>query len=184
MSKRHESDRHHKEGKGIEIDLGTGQISLGGLFEGLEKLVEAAGKLKDLQGELHKEGEFDLSHLKQGMKGVYGVSVRTMAGKKPVVETFGNIKSTPRGPEVEEEREPMVDLFDEVDETVITAEMPGVEESEIQVELKGDVLDLTAGGKYRKYRKEMLLEVPVVEESMKTTFRNGILEVRLTKKKE
>ena len=44
MSERHESDRHHKEGKGIEIDLGTGQISLGGLFEGLEKLVEAAGK--------------------------------------------------------------------------------------------------------------------------------------------
>ena len=100
----------------MDIDFGIGKLSLGGLLKGIENLVDLAAKLKEAGGEIKKEGEIDLSRLKEGMKGVYGFSIKTAVGGKPVVETFGNIKKTPEGPVVEEEREPLIDVFDEGDE--------------------------------------------------------------------
>ena len=47
-------------------------LGFGGLFKGIEKLVDLAGKLQD-QNEISKEGEINLDHLKKGMKGQSGV---------------------------------------------------------------------------------------------------------------
>ena len=105
-----------KKEEGIGFDFG-----IGGLFKGIEKLIDLAADLKDAGGEIKKEGEIDLSHLKEGMKGVFGFSIKTAVGGKPIVEPFGNIKKTPKGPTVEEEREPMTDLFDEKEEVLILA---------------------------------------------------------------
>ena len=84
--------KEKKEQVGLDIDLGIAKLSLGGLFRGIENLVDLAAKLKEAGGEIKKEGEIDLSRLKEGMKGVYGFSIKTAVGGKPVVETFGNIK--------------------------------------------------------------------------------------------
>jgi len=65
---------------------------------------------------MNKEGEVDLSHVKKGMKAVYGFTIKSAVGGKPVVEPFGNVKQTPKGPTVDEEREPMTDVFDEKEE--------------------------------------------------------------------
>src|SRR3989338_5722169 len=118
-----------KKEEGLDIDFGVGKLSLGGLFKGIEKLVDLASDLKEAGGEIKKEGEIDLSHLKEGMKGVFGFSIKTAVGGKTVVEPFGNIKKTPKGPKVEEEREPIIDVFDEKDEIRVYAEMPGVNRS-------------------------------------------------------
>ena len=56
------------------------------------------------------------------MKGVFGVSIKTAVGGEPVIESFGNIRKSPVGPSVEEEREPITDLFDEKEEVIIIAE--------------------------------------------------------------
>jgi len=170
-----------KEEEGLDIDFGIGKLSLGGLFKGIEKLIDLAAELKEAGGEIRKEGEIDLSHLKEGMKGVYGFSVKTAVGGKPIVETFGNIKKTPEGPTVTEEREPLTDVFDEKDEVVVIAEIPGVSEDGVSVDLKGDILEISAAGKNRKYRKEVLLPVQVKKETLSYTFKNGILEVRIKK---
>ena len=131
-----------EESENLDIDFGIGKLSLGGLFKGIEKLVDLAEELKESGGEIRKEGEVDLSHLKEGMKGVFGFSIKTAVGGKPVVESFGNIKKTPQGPTVEEEREPITDVFDEKEEIRVYAEMPGVSEQDIKVDLKGDILDI------------------------------------------
>ena len=89
------------------------KLGLGGLFKGIENLIDLAAKLKESGGQISKEGEVDLSHLKEGMKGVFGFSVKTAVGGEPIVESFGNIKQTPTGPSVEEVREPLTDIFDE-----------------------------------------------------------------------
>ncbi len=39
-----------KDEKGIDIDFGIGKISFGGLFEGIEKLVDLAQKLQESGG--------------------------------------------------------------------------------------------------------------------------------------
>ena len=170
-----------KKEEGPDIDFGIGKLSLGGLFKGIEKLVDLAAEVKEAGGEIRKEGEIDLSHLKKGAKGVFGFSVKTMAGGKPIVEPFGNIKKTPEGPKVEEEREPMTDMFDEKDEIVIIAEMPGIEENDLKIDLKGDILDISAERNTRKYHKELLLPAKVKKEKMKVKYNNGILEIRIKK---
>ena len=116
------------------------------------------------------------------MKGVYGVSVRTATGGgKPKVETFGNIRKTTEGPKVEEEREPMTDVFDEKEEMIIIAEMPGIETEDIKIDLKDDILDISATGKIRKYHKELLLPVKAELKNLNFNYNNGILEIKIKK---
>ena len=166
-----------KEGEGLDIDFG-----IGGLFKGIEKLVDLASELKEAGGEIKKEGEIDLNHLKKGMKGVFGFSVKSAVGGKPTVETFGHkIKKTPKGPTVEEEREPITDVFDEKDEIKIYAEMPGVNDESISVHLREDILEIMAVSKDRKYRKEILLPAKVKPKTLERSFKNGILEIKIKK---
>jgi HSP20 family protein len=170
-----------KEEEGLDIDFGIGKLSLGGLFKGIEKLIDLAAELKEAGGEIKRVGEIDFGRLKKGMKGVYGFSIKTAVGGEPIVETFGNIKKTPEGPVVEEEREPLTDVFDEKDEVLVIAEIPGVHEEGITIDLKGDILEILATGKNRKYHKEVLLPVQVKKETLSYTYKNGILEVRIKK---
>jgi HSP20 family protein len=155
-------------------------FGLGGLFKGIEKLVDIAGKLEE-KGAMSKEGEFNLDHIKKGMKGVYGFTINTAGGGSPKVETFGNIKKTPEGPKVDEEREPITDIFDEADEIMIIAEMPGIEQNDIRIDLKEDMLEIVAIGKNRNYRKEILLPSKVNLSNLSQKFTNGILEIRIKK---
>jgi HSP20 family protein len=171
MSKKEENDK-------VEIDFGMGKISFGGLFKGLGNLIDLADKLRE-EG-IEKQGE--IRGLPRGARGVYGFSIRTLAGK-PVIESFGNIRETNKGPIVEEVREPMVDIFDEKDHILVIVELPGVAENEIKIEVVGDILNLTASDKDRKYAKEILLPGKVKSESIKTAYNNGILEITLEKGK-
>ena len=173
--------KEEKKEEGLDFDFGIGKISLGGLFKGIEKLVDVAAELKEAGGEIRKEGEIDLSHLKEGMKGVFGFSIKTAVGGKPIVEPFGNIKKTPKGPTVEEEREPITDVFDEKEEIRVYAEMPGVNQEDVKLDLKGDILDISAQTGDRKYHKEVLLPAKVNTETLTSSYKNGILEISIKK---
>ena len=155
-------------------------FGLGGLFKGIEKLVDLAGKLEE-KGAMSKEGELNLDHIRKGMKGVYGFTINTAGSGSPKVETFGNIKKTPEGPKVNEEREPITDLFEEKDEIVVIAEMPGIEENDLKIDLKEDILEISAVSANRTYRKEILLPVKVLQSNLSHKFTNGILEIKIKK---
>ena len=176
-----EKSKKGKEDDGLNIDFGIGKLGLGGIFKGIGDLVDLAAKLKDAGGEINKEGEIDFSNLKEGMKGVFGVSIKTAVGGKPVVESFGNVKKTPEGPKVEEEREPLIDVFDEDEEIRIYAEMPGVNEADIKLDLKEDILDISAQTGDRKYHKEILLPSKVQTDTLVSSYANGILEIKVKK---
>ena len=168
--------KEKEKNENADFDL----FGLGGLFKGIEKLVDLAGKLEE-SGGISKEGEFNLDHLKKGMKGVYGFTIKTAVGGTPKVETFGNIKKTPEGPKVDEEREPITDIFNEKNEVIIIAEMPGIELEDIKIDLKEDILEILAVSKSRNYRKELLLPVKVIKQNLRHKFTNGILEIRIKK---
>jgi len=176
-----EKTKRHEENKELNIDFGVGRLSLGGIFKGIENLIDLAAKLKEAGGQINRESEVDLSHLKEGMKGVFGFSVRTAVGGEPVVESFGNFKKTPEGPVVEQVREPLTDVFDEQKEIRIYAEMPGVRGQDIKLEIKEDILDIAAQTGDRKYRKEILLPAKVKAETMTSSYNNGILEIKVKK---
>jgi HSP20 family protein len=167
-----------EENDEVKINFGMGKISFGGLFKGLGNLIDLTSKLSE-EG-YRRRGE--IRGLPRGAKGVYGFSIRTLAGK-PVIESFGNIRETAKGPVVEEVREPMVDVFDEKDRILVIAELPGVSENEIKIEVAGDILNLAASDRDRKYAKEILLPSKVNPDSMKNSYKNGILEITLEKEK-
>ena len=174
MSEKEEKGKKKTQNGDFEI------FGLGGLFKGIEKLVDLAGKLEE-KGGISKEGEINFDNIKKGMKGVYGFTVNTAGGGSPKVETFGNIKKTPKGPKVDEEREPITDIFDEKDEIVVIAEMPGIEENDLKIDLKEDILEISAASKNRTYCKELLLPVKAVSQNLTHKFKNGILEIRIKK---
>lgn len=159
----------------------------GGFFAGLGTVMEQLGKLAEQAeqagGELTKTGEFKVGS-DQRIKGVYGFSVRSGLGEKTIkVEPFGNIRRDDKGGRVEvhEIREPMVDVFDEPDHTMIVAEVPGIMQEDVQLELHEDILILAAEKGDNKYRKEVLLPASFSSDKMSFTCRNGILEIRLIK---
>jgi len=80
------------------------------------------------------------------------------------------------------EMEPLTDVFKEKDKLKIIAELPGVEEEDIKIEVRGDVLMISADRPDRKYYKEISLPVPVKADSLKSKYKNGILEVKLRRR--
>jgi len=128
-----------------------------------------------------KTGE--IKGLPKDVKGVYGFKIITMSGGKPIIETFGNVKETAKGPVVEEVREPIVDIFDEQTHILVIVELPGVSKENIKIDINGDILNLSTTDKNRQYAKEILLPHKVNVETLKTTYKNGILEIKLEKLK-
>ncbi len=160
---------------------GTADISFGGLFKGVGSLLDLVTKMaEEGQEETLASGEVETAGGK--VKGVYGFSVRVGLGGKPVIQSFGNIRETEKGPVVAETREPLVDVLDEGDHLTVVAEMPGVEEKDVQLKVEGDILEIVAASRDRKYEKQILLPYPVESGSINSSYRNGVLEVRVTKK--
>lgn len=171
-----EPNKKKKSEEEASIDLG-----FGGLFKGLGNFVDMLSEMVEKgEEQVTRSGEFKVKGLGEKGRGVYGFSVRTGIGGIPRVEHFGNIRSTDEGPVVAEVREPLVDVFDEGQEMIIVAELPGVSEDEIRVEIQDDVLILETTGE-RKYAKEFLLLDTVDATTLQRAYKNGILELRLKK---
>jgi HSP20 family protein len=82
---------------------------------------------------------------------------------------------------VDEIREPVVDLFEEKDHLLIVAEMPGIGAADVRLEVKDDVLTITAAKGDKKYRKEVLLPGSYPKAKMALSCNNGVLEIKCVK---
>ena len=174
MAERKRHTKEHEPKAEASFDLG-----LGGIFKGLGDFLEVLSDMAESgEREASRTGEFKVKGLGSKGRGVYGFSVRSGIGGVPMVEKFGNIRASEAGPVVADVREPLVDVFEEDKEILVVAEIPGVSEEEIKIEVKDDVLCLETTGE-RKYEKEILLDDKVDPESFERTFKNGILELRL-----
>lgn len=163
---------------------GAADPEFGGLFRGLGDFVSLLGKLAEA-GEKHieRQGEFRVKGLGDRGRGVYGFSIRSgIGGGGPRVEPFGNVRSSDEGLVVDPVREPLVDVFDEGSEIVVTAELPGVSENDIVVRVDGDMLVIETNGA-RRYVKEVLLPVATSAKTHARSYNNGMLEIRVKKDK-
>ena len=78
-------------------------------------------------------------------------------------------------------REPRVDLYDQDQESILVAELPGVSEEEIRVNVEeGFLVSLETTGA-RKYATTVPLSETVNVASLRKTYQNGLLELRLQK---
>ncbi len=136
----------------------------------------------------------DGSTVKEWGPFVYGYSMTIGPDGKPQIREFGNVKpslksETPFGArrprlDVKEEREPLVDVISTDSEIKVVAEVPGVDKKDIKVYASEKALTIQVDTPERKYYKEVDLPTGVNPKSAKSMYKNGVLEVTLTKAKE
>lgn len=123
---------------------------------------------------------------------VYGYSMTVGPDGKPVVREFGNVKPSfeqrrfgPAKPglTVKEEREPLVDVITEGEQIRVVAELPGVEKTDINLQCAESELTISVDTPQRKYHKVLELPDPVDPESPKASYKNGVLEVLLKRRR-
>ena len=95
---------------------------------------------------------------------------------------------------------PVVDIAEDTNEIRIKAELPGIKQSDIDIELTGDTLTLRGERKfedtekrdnyvriersYGAFHRSFTIGVPVDQNNVNATFKDGILEVRIPKSEE
>ncbi len=119
---------------------------------------------------------------------VFGMNFGIGPDGKPIINSFGNVKPKPKGEaEIKVERDPLVDIFEEDDDLVVVAEVPGVQKEDIELKATPYELEIvasssTTGKSQRNYRKAVPLPTEINPDVAKARYNNGILEVRLKKR--
>ena len=118
---------------------------------------------------------------------IYGYSVKIGPDGKPIVREFGNLKPGKGGEgqpslNLQDMREPLVDVIEEENAVKVLAELPGVNKEDISLFLSDNVLTINVDTPERRYHKELSLPGEVDESSARSTYTNGILETVLTKR--
>lgn len=160
------------------------ESDIGGFLGGLTNLIEKLGDLAEKGKTLQETKEFGGE---EGIKGVYGFTIRSGIGGDRnggvKVEPFGNVRKDAKTGKatVQEVIEPLVDVFDETDHVLVVAELPGVNPSDVHIELKDDILVVSAKRGAKNYYKEVLLPDGLSDANMIQECRNGILEIKMTR---
>jgi HSP20 family protein len=120
---------------------------------------------------------------------VYGYSVKIGSDGKPVVREFGNLKpdfsaEAKKPYSLQEAREPIIDVIEELDQIKVVTELPGVEKNEIDLYTTNRTLTINVNNPHNKYYKQLDLPCEVDEASASSTYRNGVLETVLKRKGE
>jgi HSP20 family protein len=106
----------------------------------------------------------------------------------------------PRAQAAERVWAPPIDVYETRDDLVVTVEVPGVKEKDIQLSLTGEILSFrgqrgpTAEAREENYHRierwsgpferHVQLPIPVQTDKIRATYRDGVLEIRLPKLEE
>jgi len=139
------------------------------MFKEMDDIEEAirSGKL---------EGEWDIKPIEEpGVKG-YIAKGRFQFGDKAAPKTLKLPKQIQ-----EENREPLTDMFQDKDSVKLYVELPGVEKTDIQLNITQGRAEIKA----KNFYKTIDLPTPNVEpDKVMANYKNGVLEVTIPKAKE
>jgi HSP20 family molecular chaperone IbpA len=79
------------------------------------------------------------------------------------------------------EPEPLIDVLEEKDEVIVVAEFAGFNGESMRIHVRNQRLTLSAEALDRKYYKSLNLPTGVIPNSIRTAYKNGVLEIRLKK---
>jgi len=118
---------------------------------------------------------------------VYGYSVKIGPDGRPIIREFGNIKpglGAGRPPlNLRDQRAPLIDVIEDEETVKVVAELPGVGKEDIKLYAIERTLTIEVDTPGRKYYKKLELPVEVDEASASSTYRNGVLETVMKKKR-
>lgn len=106
----------------------------------------------------------------------YGVSIRPISSRNESSKTPGRTSKNIKNVTVEapEPTGPIFDVFEKQDYVYVIAQIPDVEEKNINIEIQGDILDISAG----IYNKKISLPCKsgFIEER---SYKNGVLQLKI-----
>jgi HSP20 family protein len=85
---------------------------------------------------------------------------------------------------LQDTREPLIDIIDEPERIKVIAELPGVDKEDINLTATERSLIIDVNNPIRKYHKELEFPVDVDEVSATSSYKNGVLETVIQKKRE
>jgi HSP20 family protein len=125
---------------------------------------------------------------------VYGYSMTIGPDGKPKVREFGNIRSPFRlgatgitsgaEPIITDEREPLADVITSDNEVKVVVEIPGVNKENIKINAYDNSLEIMTNDPQKKYHRVIDLPQEADIETVKSTYKNGILEIVFNKKQQ
>ena len=117
---------------------------------------------------------------------VYGYSMTIGPDGKAKVNEFGNLRSSPsqlRGtgtiaePLISDEREPLADVVTYDKEVKVVVELPRANKESIKINVYDNSLEVTTSDPNKKYHRVIELPQEADIETVKSTYKNGILEI-------
>ncbi|MBU2565677.1 MAG: Hsp20/alpha crystallin family protein [Candidatus Thermoplasmatota archaeon] len=171
-------------------------LRLGGLLSGLgeflSKAAELAEKGEGVEGGKTFEGK--------GYKGAYSYRVATIKKEAPRRVGVGirpgvryeppkykplHVEKTKTVEPEAEAKEPLVDVFDKNDHVLVVVSLPNIKEENLEFNIEDNVLKITAKTPEGKVEKDITIpEDSKVSKIEGVSFRHGILEIKLRKKKK
>jgi HSP20 family protein len=112
---------------------------------------------------------------------VYGYSVTIGPDGKPVVREFGNVRKGDGTPwkEIQDKREPLVDVVSSERDIRVIAEVPGVRKEDIDLTVTEKSVTISVDREDRRYYKELELPGIVDPKGARSSYNNGVLEITL-----
>lgn len=164
-----EKEKEHEPGI-VEGVVGQLIPGLGGIVKALEKSSpEFRKRIAETDAEIKHRLETGWN---SKPKIEYGISI------KPLFPERKGIKEEREEKRVEEfEKEPIIDVFEEKDYISVIAELPGIEEKDIETKLTDNALEISAG----KYSKTINLPSPP-KSIIERTYKHGILQLKIERK--
>ncbi len=126
--------------------------------------------------------------MKNNLKGledqplVFGISLKSGPDGVPKVSEFGNAKDYFVHRDDEREWTPLTDVQETEDGVQVTVDMPGVEKKDIDLTVVNRELVIDVDS-VRRYHTRITLPVDVETDEADAAYVNGVLEVKLKKKK-
>jgi HSP20 family molecular chaperone IbpA len=151
------------------------------------------GLISDL-AKLTENSETYQKRIKLGEKGVidFHVAARPLKGLNSATKPINSFKfnklnekdsthrqESPTGSI--KESEPIVDILEEGQNIRVMAELPGVSEKDVKLNIEGNTLIISTADSTRNYYKRIELPKPVKKETIEFSCKNGVLEVKLKK---
>ncbi len=87
----------------------------------------------------------------------------------------GSERKTSKNPQ------PLIDIFQEESWLTIVAEIAGFNKETLKIDVKDQKITLSAKAKDRRYYKSLNLPKVVIPNIIHTTYKNGVLEIKLKK---
>ena len=122
-----------------------------------------------------------LQTMAPALDGLYDFSLRIGGRTPPTIPKAGTIpRAVRRPPRTDDTREPLADVFDEGDKVILVLQLPGVDHDAVRWSLR-DSRQLTIRADF--FAKTLEMPAAVDEQTIESSFANGVLELRLWKRR-